>query len=127
MAEDTPEVKDETPKKRAPRKDTEKATDPSGTGQVVGDGDTDPVYLREIVYRNIKKRKSLSVHHLQRRLNDLGYAEAYADPDGFYGDLTMGAVARYQREHNLTETGMVDADTFNTIFKGDANVDLHVI
>lgn len=120
MAEDTEK------KRTTTRKDTEKV-DPSGTDQVVGDGDTDPVYLREIVYRNIKKRKSLSVHHLQRRLNDLGYAEAYADPDGFYADLTKSAVARYQRDNKLVETGIVDADTFNAVFKGDANVTLHLV
>lgn len=97
---------------------------PVEADSVVGDGDTDPVSLQSIVYKNIKQRKSLSVHHLQRRLNDLGYPEAYADRDGYYGDLTRDAVARYQKENDLVETGIVDQGTLSAIFDGDPNVTL---
>lgn len=93
---------------------------------VVGDGDTDPVSLASIVYKDVKHRKSLSVHHVQRRLNEQGYPEAYADRDGFYGDLTRDAVARFQKDNGLVETGMVDADTLAKLFDGDPNVTIVV-
>lgn len=91
---------------------------------VVGEGDTDSVSLRNINYKDLAHRKSLSVHHVQRRLNELGYPEAYADRDGFYGDLTRDAVARFQKDRGLTETGIVDADTLAALFDGDPNVSI---
>ncbi len=89
---------------------------------VVGNADTDEIYLSRIVYRNMAAKKSLSVHHLQRRLNDLGYTEAYADKDGFYGDLTKNSVEAFQKDHDLLVTGIVDQGTMAEIFDGDPNV-----
>lgn len=94
-----------------------------GATAVVGNADTDEVFLSKLEYRAYA-RKSLSVHHLQRRLNDLGYTEAYADRDGWYGDLTHDAVARFQIDHNLQASGLVDAETAQAIFDGDPNVTL---
>jgi peptidoglycan hydrolase-like protein with peptidoglycan-binding domain len=91
---------------------------------VVGPGDTDTVKLSALVYKNIHQRKSLSVHHLQRRLNELGYAEAYADRDGFYGDLTAQAVGKFQQDNDLDVTTFADAPTIEKIFKDDPNVTL---
>lgn len=67
-------------------------------------------------------RKSLTVHHLQRRLTELGYGEASSDKDGWYGDLTMEAVKAFQGDNRLEATGVMDADTLRRIFKGDPNV-----
>jgi hypothetical protein len=90
--------------------------------EVVGNGDTDLVKLSAMKFKNIYARKSLSVHHLQRRLNDLGYSEAYADKDGYYGDLTFEGVARYQRDNGLDVTGYMDPATMKAVFTGDPNV-----
>lgn len=89
---------------------------------VVSDGLVDDVALAACVYKNLHARKSLTVHHLQRRLEELGYAEAGMDKDGYYGDLTKFAVASYQRDNKLEGDGLVDAETFLAIFKGDPNV-----
>lgn len=91
---------------------------------VVGTGETDTVQLSAIVYKNIHQRKSLSVHHLQRRLNELGYTEAYADRDGFYGDLTATSVGSFQSDHDLEVTARADQPTLEAIFKDDPNVSL---
>lgn len=93
---------------------------------VVGNDETDPVFLSAIKYKNIHQKKSLSVHHLQRRLNELGYHEAYADEDGYFGDLTEFSVAKFQEDKNLDVTGRADATTLEKIFDGDANVTLTI-
>lgn len=108
---EAPDVTEATPKNSVSPKNA-----------VVGNADTDEIYLSRIVYRNMAAKKSLSVHHLQRRLNDLGYTEAYADKDGFYGDLTKNSVEAFQKDHDLLVTGIVDQGTMAEIFDGDPNV-----
>lgn len=91
---------------------------------VVVSGDAvDTVYLAKCVYKNKFERKSLTVHHLQRRLVELGYREAGSDRDGYYGDLTKAAVLKYQEANGIAATGIMDVDTFVNIFNGDPNVD----
>lgn len=111
-------------KKTPARKKTDNSVSPKTA--VVGKEDTDPVFLSRIIYRNIAAQKSLSVHHLQRRLNDLGYTDAYADKDGFYGDLTKMSVEKYQKDNDLLVTGIVDEGTLTAIFDGDPNVTVHL-
>jgi hypothetical protein len=89
---------------------------------VVGLGEVDDVLLSSCIYKNKYARKSLTVHHLQRRLSELGYTQAGLDKDGYYGDLTKAAVLEFQLANNLSDSGMVDAVTFELIFKGDPNV-----
>lgn len=86
--------------------------------------DADIVRLSKCKYKNVTARKSLSVHHLQRRLNELGYTDAYADKDGWYGDLTKLSVLKFQADAGLdpVEPGIVDADTLQSIFVGDPTV-----
>jgi hypothetical protein len=91
---------------------------------VVGTGDTDDVYLAKCVYKNIYERKSLTIHHLQRRLEELGYKDVIGDKDGWLGDLTMMSVEKFQKDKGLAATGKVDADTFKKIFEGDTNVNV---
>jgi hypothetical protein len=91
---------------------------------VVGTGDTDDVYLAKCVYKNIYERKSLTIHHLQRRLEELGYKDVIGDKDGWLGDLTMMSVEKFQKDKGLAATGKVDADTFRKIFEGDTNVNV---
>jgi hypothetical protein len=89
---------------------------------VVSNNTVDYVRLSAIVFKNIHARKSLSVHHLQRRLNELGYTEAFADKDGYYGDKTREAVGRFQGDNNLPGGGLVDQGTIDLLFRGDPNV-----
>jgi len=91
---------------------------------VVGTGDTDDVYLAKCVYKNIYERKSLTIHHLQRRLEELGYKDVVGDKDGWLGELTMMSVEKFQQDKGLAATGTVDADTFSKIFEGDTNVNV---
>lgn len=90
---------------------------------VVSGGDVDQVYLEKCVYKNKFERKSLTVHHLQRRLVELGFKEAGSDVDGYYGDLTKAAVMKYQEANGIPASGLMDVDTFINIFNGDPNVD----
>lgn len=91
---------------------------------VVSNNDVDDVLLANIIYKNLYARKSLSVHHLQRRLLELGYAEAGSDKDGYYGDRTKSALASFQKENKLEGEGMVNAQTLTLLFTGDPNVNL---
>ena len=91
---------------------------------VVGNGDADDVYLAKCVYKNIYERKSLTIHHLQRRLEELGYKDVIGDRDGWLGELTMISVEKFQQDKGLAATGKVDADTFRKIFEGDTNVNV---
>lgn len=91
---------------------------------VVSNKDVDDVVLANIIYKNLYARKSLSVHHLQRRLSELGYVDAVKDKDGYYGDHTKSAVAKFQTENKLEGEGMVNARTLLILFTGDPNVNV---
>lgn len=91
---------------------------------VVSGKDKDDVILSAAVYMNKYQRKSLTVHHLQRRLAEHGYGEAMGDKDGWYGENTKIAVTNYQQANQLEATGLMDAATFERIFAGDHNVNV---
>lgn len=109
----TPKAKPKaTPKPRKASKDA-----------VVGTGDTDPVtYARVALETRGRSRKSLTVHHLQRRLAWLGYSEAASDLDGQYGTLTIRAVEAWQADNGHDATGDLTFEQFLAIFEGDPNV-----
>ena len=117
---EAPEPTEDAPKPKARKK----VTPPRKPYAVVGKGATDPIYLSQLIYENPKTQKSLSVHHLQRRLTELGYGEAGADIDARFGALTQAAVTKYQADNGLEATGRVDEKTFTKIFEGDPNVTL---
>ena len=94
----------------------------TSTDSAVSGNPTDDVLFSRCVYKNVNVRKSLTIHHLQRRLNALGFSDAYADEDGFYGDLTQLSVQNFQKAKGLEVTEVIDANTFSLIFEGDANV-----
>ena len=96
--------------------------EPAGPA-VVSDGLVDSVYLSKAIYRNTLARKSLTVHHLQRRLNELGYSVAYGDKDGWYGDGTQMAIDSFRADRKIKATGQIDKKTFLAIFENDPNVD----
>lgn len=89
---------------------------------VVGLGVVDEVFLDKCIYKNIYNRKSLTIHHLQRRLYELGYIVALKDKDGYYGDLTKSAVAQFQADRGLVGDGLITAESFELIFANDPNV-----
>ena len=117
-----PEPAPEPEPEPAPKAKAKVREEDTEATHVVGLGDKDEVLLAQCVYKNMYTRKSLTVHHLQRRLAELGYGEASADLDGWYGDLTKESVRQYQGDNKLEATGVMDADTFKRIFKGDPNV-----
>ncbi len=95
--------------------------EPAGPA-VVGLGERDDVSLSSCIYKNVYARKSLTVHHLQRRLSELGYTDANRDKDGYYGAPTRFAIAKFQSSNGIEGDGLIDAATFALIFKGDPNV-----
>jgi peptidoglycan hydrolase-like protein with peptidoglycan-binding domain len=99
---------------------------PSPVRHVVSGGDTDDVYLDKCVYMNKYARKSLTVHHVQRRLVELGYRDAGSDKDGWYGELTHIAVASFQKDRSIAGEGCMNSETFVALFDGDQNVTVHV-
>ena len=99
------------------------APEPAGPA-VVGLGTVDNVSLSSIIFKNMHARKSLSVHHMQRRLSELGYIEAARDKDGYYGDSTKEAIARFQGDNNMLGAGLADLQTLELLFTNDPNVTL---
>jgi peptidoglycan hydrolase-like protein with peptidoglycan-binding domain len=86
-------------------------------------GDVDEVLLSKCVYENKFERKSLTIHHIQRRLEELGYKDVVGDRDGWLGELTMMSVNQFQQDRGMGVTDKsVDTDTFLAIFAGDPNV-----
>lgn len=90
----------------------------------VSGGNKDTVILANCVYKNAYARKSLTVHHVQRRLAELGYNDAHSDKDGWFGDLTKLATSKFQKDKGLPATGIMDATTFSKLFEGDSNVEV---
>jgi hypothetical protein len=86
--------------------------------------DVDDVILANCIYKNVYARKSLTVHHLQRRLVELGYKDADADKDGWLGDETVASIKKFQADKGMDVTGSVDTDTFIKIFEGDVHVNV---
>ena len=92
--------------------------------EAVSGEDVDNVILANCIYKNVYARKSLTVHHLQRRLIELGYKDADADKDGWLGDETVASIKEFQADKGMDVTGSVDADTFIKIFEGDIHVNV---
>lgn len=118
----TPEVKPEpapAPAAPAPK------VAPARKQKVVVSGQAkDDVLLSRCVFKNMYSRKSLTIHHVQRRLEELGYRDAGSDKDGWYGDLTKRAVAAFQKDSKMADTGVIDAATFEAIFADDPYVNV---
>jgi hypothetical protein len=86
-------------------------------------GSSDDVYLSKCVYENKYERKSLTIHHIQRRLEELGYKDVVGDRDGWLGELTMLSINQFQKDRGMEVTDKtVDEVTFISIFAGDQNV-----
>lgn len=115
----------EEPKAKVAPKQTEKAAPrraESPAGAAVSGQERDTVSLAACVFKNRFQKKSLSVHHVQRRLAELGYPDAYTDKDGWYGDLTMQAVRQYQAAEGIEGDGIINMATLESLFHDDRNV-----
>lgn len=93
--------------------------------KAVTESGIDDVYLSRCIYKNMRDTRSLTVHHLQRRLQEEEHHEAIRDRDGFYGDHVRNAVREYQKANGLTVTDHIDAVTFQKIFENDPDVRVH--
>ena len=67
-----------------------------------------------------KNETSEGVKTLQRALKDLGYNltisfEKTGDADGVFGDETHAAVQQFQRDHGLTDNGVVERNTLRAL------------
>ena len=120
--EPTPEPAPQPEPAPAPRKRAAK----SGVGIVVSGAGSDDVRLDMCIYKNPATRKSLSVHHLQRRLVECGFNEAGTDKDGWYADATKRAVEQYQAANNRAVTGAVDADMLTALFADEPFINVIV-
>lgn len=101
-----------------PAAPTAKAVIESAPGQAVT-GATDPVYPSKVIY-DPHNLKSLTVHHLQRRLVEVGYAEAAAGLDGQYDKLTERAFTAWQADNG--HEGPATLEQLSDLFDGDSNV-----
>lgn len=98
---------------------------PPTTYAVVSNDSVDTVHASKIIVHNKAQKKSLSVHHLQRRLNEWGFTSAYLDKDGYCGDNTVLAIIEFQKRVGIfPATGAPDYETLERIFEGDTNVKL---
>jgi len=132
-AVDTEEAKPKRARKTAePKPEPEpensvSAEEPEAALRLTVSGErTDNVFIDKIVPHNKAARKSLSVRHFQFRLAELGYHEALVDPEGYYGDHVIAAVAAFQHDRGFISTGQPDPETVSRVFQNDSNVNLHL-
>jgi hypothetical protein len=110
----------------APKAKKAHAAPVSGVGIVVSGADTDDVRLDKCVFKNMAAKKSLSVHHVQRKLTALGYRDAASDKDGWYGDHTLLAVAAYQQACGIEGDGLMNAATLEKLFADEPFINVIV-
>jgi peptidoglycan hydrolase-like protein with peptidoglycan-binding domain len=92
------------------------------TPSVVSGKEVDDVSLSALVYKNQLSKKSLSVHHLQRRLNELGYTTAFLDKDGWLGDGTKIAIEQFRKDTDLMGNDLIDKATLEALFAEDKGI-----
>ena len=80
------------------------------------------VRLSAIVFQNPLSKRSVSIHFLQSRLDELGFHLAKSDKDGWFSEGTKTAVMGFQEKNGLQGTGLVDEATLLAIFDGDDKV-----
>lgn len=119
---------DAEPKKTTPKPQNvsvqEKLGLPTVPYAVVGSTDTDWIDNSALVYKNVYSKKSLTVHHLQRRLTELGYDSAGAEMDGWYGDLVQLSMDQWRKDNDLEGEGVPSRAELLMIFKDDPNVSI---
>lgn len=102
----------------APKKTTGKSKMIRGQ-HTITDNFRDTLHFDQVIIKNVFRKKSLTIHHIQRVLNDLGYTSVNADPDGFYGDGTLDAVRTYQAQTKNDVTGVLTKEQLTLLFEHD--------
>lgn len=120
-APEEPAVVSDTKVKASKPKTTVSSLPASPRGLAVSNTGVDEVLLSKLVYKSRETKKSLSVHHLQRRLADCGYPLVH-EKDGWLADLTVEAITAFQTDNGLEPTGKVDEKTATLLFANDPNV-----
>jgi hypothetical protein len=98
-----------------------KSSAPASEYAVVSGNGVDEVRLSSVVFENVHAKKSLSVHHIQRRLKEWGFMGGYLDRDGWYGTSTRDAIHEFQASQGLP-VGELDMATLVALFENDTNV-----
>ena len=114
-----PKAKNSVSPAKAPAKETKVPVE-SPRRLIASGEETDEVRTSALV-SGAYGRKSLSVHHLQARLADLGYHEASADQDGDLGMLTTSSINLWQKDHGY-DVGPLTIEQTHALFDGDINV-----
>lgn len=71
----------------------------------------------------VKGDKGAEVKKLQEFLIKLGYSCGSTKADGDFGNATLNAVKKFQKDHSITASGVVDADTRKAIEKALETLD----
>lgn len=115
-----PELELEPVKAKA-KKTSVSSLPPSPAGSAVSSSGVDEVHVSKLVYKSRETKKSLSVHHLQRRLVECGYT-LRDEKDGWLADLTVEVLTAFQADNGLEPTGKADLATVTKLFADDPNV-----
>lgn len=106
-------------KKTETKAEPEKPQAPKSAYAVVGKGDRDRVLASA---RN-GSGKSLSVHHIQRRLVEWGHGrDVYRDRDGFWREGTSAAFSAFAKSQGLSDAEHVEI--LRALFENDGNVEI---
>lgn len=108
----------ETGRVSRPRAKVEKPTAPKSPRAAVSRTGVDDVKVS--VGRD--SGKSLSVHHIQRRLAERGYGEVYRDRDGFYQEHTQTALEAFAGDMGMDVANR--REVLEALFENDSNVNL---
>lgn len=96
-----------------------KRTAPKSARHIVSGGVVDQVRVSRL---GPGTNKSLSVHHVQRRLTEWGYADVYRDRDAFWREGTTDALDAFKRDEKLEDFEL--RDVLARLFENDANVEV---
>ncbi len=98
--------------------DVPQSSAPKSGYAVVGKGVQDPV----VASIGAGSNKSLTVHHIQRRLVERGFGEVYRDRDGFWREGTTDALNAFKESQGLQDAEHIDV--LRALFENDDNVEI---
>ena len=119
----TPEPDKEPTESRVDSLRAKPAVVPATPNSAVSSSGVDTIYYSKAIPAGKNgPRNSLTVQHIQRRLAEHGYTEAWSETR--YGALTESSVHLFQNSRNEDETGVLTRAQFQALFSGDQNVSL---
>lgn len=118
VAEEVPAVEEASVKNQNRRgRSAEPVAEVIVEAEVVKEVSKPMLFMHALVYSPTRKN-SESVALLQRRLSDVGYADARADLRGWFNDNTREALVKWQTDHKLEVTGECAFDDMRYLFDG---------